>query len=654
MNKTLFLFLFLFLGKIMFAQSTSNDKVIHGQLLVQFDTKKNAQQFSENSRALLIRKMDMISKRFHIYLLYVDAKSGNSLQEKKRIAQQKGVVNLQDNHRIALRESKVTFPNDSLFGNQWSLYNDGSNGGTAGADIDATDAWDITTGGFTATGDTLVVAIIDGGADIHHEDVDFWKNHAEIPNNGIDDDNNGYVDDYDGWNAYNHNGTIPLYNHGMHVAGIAGAIGNNNIGVSGVNWTVKILPIAGSSTSESVVVEALSYLYVVRERYDSTNGQQGAFVVADNCSFGVDKGNPANYPIWEAMYDSLGQLGVLSCAATANRPWDIDSVGDVPTAFSTDYMISVTNTTKRDHLYASAGWGDTTIDLGAPGTSILSTLINNSYGYKSGTSMATPHVTGSVALVLSAADSAFMVHFKKSPGEGALLIKNFILKGVDTLPDLLGKTVSGGRLNVFHAITRLINAPVIVTDKDSLYAEAPINTPIEEQLLLNNGGNDTLFYKLTINNQPQWITMSQDSGTLAALQQQDITFSFDDAGMDTGYYYCTLHITGEDAFSKTIPITFFVYNGVGFRDISAITSHVYPNPFSSHLNIIVENGINEPMLLTLFDAYGKTVYWQKTEAFYGSKVMHIPTESLAKGLYFYKLSRNHVVYNTGKVIKIAN
>lgn len=653
MKPHLIIFLFVFFTEIITAQNFDKDSFAAGELMVQFKTADDANMFLQNLKNHAVNSSEIVSKRFNIYLLHFNRKSTDISSLSKEIKKIKGVVNVQPNHHISLREENELFPDDSLFDDQWSLYNDGTSGGHFDADIDATDAWDITTGGLTATGDTIVVAIIDGGGDIHHEDIDFWKNRAEIPNNGQDDDNNGYIDDYNGWNAYSNNGTIPLHNHGIHVMGIAGAVGNNNIGVSGVNWTVKTLPIAGSSTLESVVIKALSYLYVVRERYNTSNGREGAFVVADNCSFGVDKGNPANYPIWEAMYDSLGRLGILSCAATANKPWDIDSVGDVPTAFSTDYMISVTNTTKRDELYASAGWGDTTIDLGAPGTSIKSTLINNQYGYKTGTSMATPHVTGSVALLISAADSGFMVNFKKHPDEGALLLKGFLLKGVDPLPDLTGKTVSNGRLNIFNSINLLINAPVIETDRDTVFAAAPLNTTVQNQLLISNGGNDTLFYNISIENQPAWISLNQYSGAIAGGMYNEITIYFDNNGMDTGYYYCAFHIEAENAFSKDVPVVFHVYDNVGIKDIKTSSLNVFPNPFSSEIVFGITNTKPGNYFITLYDEYGKTVISSVGFSVRGNSSFRLTTQNLSKGVYYYKISNGNDVIFTGKAVKVT-
>ena len=161
-----------------------------------------------------------------------------------RLALNADVRVIQNNHtNIKLREA---VPDDPYYYQQW-----------APAIMSLPQAWEaFTTGGVTATGDTIVVAVIDGGAYLAHEDLNFWKNYHEIPNNGIDDDGNGYMDDYHGWNAYNHNGNISSDDHGTHVAGIIGAVGNNGRGVCGVNWNVRVMPVGGSSGNESIVVEA--------------------------------------------------------------------------------------------------------------------------------------------------------------------------------------------------------------------------------------------------------------------------------------------------------------------------------------------------------------------------------------------------------------
>lgn len=646
-KSTFLLVLFLSFASILISQT--NSSFISGEVMVQL---KSSSDLPKLIQTYNLTNGHTVSERFNIYLLKFDDVQRTNKAVLNILKVDKSVVNVQNNHIISLRETNETIPNDSFFDDQWSLLNTGQASGTPGADIGATLAWDITTGGITALGDTIVIAIIDGGTDLNHQDLDFWKNRHEIPNNNIDDDNNGYIDDYDGWNAYNHSGNIPLNLHGVHVCGIAGAIGNNNLGITGVNWNVKTLPVAGDSRYETIVVEALSYIFVLRETYDQTNGEKGAFIVADNCSFGIDEGNPANFPIWEAMYDSLGQLGILSMAATANRNWDIDVVGDVPTGFTTDYMIAVTNTTKNDVKYSNAGYGLTTIDLGAPGTTIKSLAPNNSYSYKSGTSMATPHVCGAAALIMAAADSAFMLEYKNNPAQGALLIKNFLLNGVDQLEALEGLTVTGGRLNIFNSIKLLLNDSIISTNIDSAFAEVLINTTEIDTLIITNSGFDTLSYAITITNQPEWFTLSRYEGVLADGESHTIEMQFNADGIDTGYYNCIMDIDVDNIEGKSIPVQMYVYSNVGLHETnSASFVKVFPNPFNTYVNFdftVLKSGKST---IEIYDLFGKTVYFNEVSIASGSSNFIWNNNLQPAGIYFYRLIHDNVLISSGKVVK---
>ncbi len=429
------------------------DGIIPGQVLIQWAPGTDAESFMRDFRArhpeVRLHYASNVSTAMNISLL--ESRNRTQVPESwlNQLQEEPAVLNVQYNHRIHYRAT----PNDSLFSNQWSLLNTGQNGGLPDADIDATDAWDIVTGGLTSAGDTIVIAIIDGGVDMNHEDLaeNLWINRFEIPANQADDDTNGYVDDYHGWNFFDNNDTLDPDWHGTAVTGIAGAVGNNQIGVSGINWSVKILPVE-AGVSEAQAIEAYSYVWEFRKRYNATNGQEGAFVVAINSSWGIDLGQPADYPLWCAIYDSMGKDGILNCAATANHDWDIDVMGDMPTACPSPWLISVTNTTRNDAKENLAGYGDTTIDLGAPGTQTYTTMPANGYGFFGGTSGATPNVTGAIALLYATTCPELMQDARLYPDSVALLVKQMILYGVDTLADLTGRTVSGGRLNVYKSL----------------------------------------------------------------------------------------------------------------------------------------------------------------------------------------------------------
>jgi serine protease len=359
------------------------------------------------------------------------------------------VAQAQVNHIVAQR----LVPDDPFFEQQWHHQQANDH------DIDSELAWDITTGGSTPSGDEIVVCVVElGGAQWNTTDIadNHWVNVQEIPLNNIDDDNNGFIDDYHGWNIVSESDVLGNDSHGTRVCSMIGSKGNNNTGVVGVNWDVKMMMVQIGSSTEAAAIEGYVYPLEMRRLYNESNGAQGAYVVATNSSWGTDNGQPTDAPIWCAMYDSLGVHGVLSCASTTNNNMNVDAFGDLPTACPSNYLISVGRTNSMD-VRASGGYGITTIDLAAPGDAVY--LANNTtYTTTTGTSFSSPCVAGAIALLYSAPCTAFDDNADTNPSQAAIIMKDYILNGVDTTTQLLGETVSGGRLNVNNSLQLLINS----------------------------------------------------------------------------------------------------------------------------------------------------------------------------------------------------
>ena len=333
-------------------------------------------------------------------------------------------------------------PDDPLYPDLYGLHNTGQLGGLPGADIDAEDAWDVTTGSRS-----VVVAVIDTGIDITHPDLaaNIFVNPGEIPGNGADDDHNGFIDDVHGWDFVNDdNDPKDDHFHGTHCAGTIGAVGNDGQGVVGVNWQVTLLPIkflsAGGSGTTADAVESIEYAVAMGADITSNSWGGGDFSRA----------------LLEAILAASAR-DVLFVAAAGNEGSDTDLGPHYPSGFDSPNIIAVAATDRNDELAYFSNYGATSVDLGAPGVTIKSTVPDGQYDVYSGTSMAAPHVAGAAALIKVVA-----------PGLDVVQLKARLLGGVDPIPALAGKTLTGGRLNAFRPIAVAdTTAPGAITDLET-------------------------------------------------------------------------------------------------------------------------------------------------------------------------------------------
>ncbi len=612
---------------------------VEGELIIQLNQKTSLEDFQNSFSSIDLNNTRLLSKRMNIWLFTYNPEKISAEDVLFQIRQDKNVKIVQFNHYVYKRDSNSileTFPSDPLFDQQWALNNTGQSGGTPDADVDAPEAWDIATGGLTTFGDTIVVAIVDAGCDLNHEDLTYWYNRAEIPGNGIDDDDNGYIDDYRGWNAYDNNGNVPSDFHGTHVSGIAAAHGNNGLGVSGINWNAQVMPVAASSGTEAVVVAGYAYVLEMRARYNESNSIEGAFIVATNSSFGVDYGQPEDFPIWCAMYDSMGVQGILSCAATANLNINIDVEGDIPTACPSPFLIAVTNTTRNDLKNSGAAYGQETIDLGAPGTSILSTVPGNSYSNLTGTSMATPEVTGAIGLMFAAADSNLMNIYKNDPAAGALLFRDYLFAGVDVIPALEGITVTGGRLNVFSAVMEVSQTvtPVELTSFNAVSNSDNILINWTTATEFNNKGFEVerAYLNKAAGTKSEFEKIAFMKGNGSTTEKNH--YSYEDKALTPGTYFYRLRqldLGGQAVYSNEIEVE--VKAPVQFT-----LSQNYPNPFNPTTMINFSLTEKSDVSLNVYNVIGELVCTVVNNTFdAGYQSVNFNAKGLPSGVYIYTL-----------------
>jgi subtilisin family serine protease len=352
-------------------------------------------------------------------------------------------------------QPRKRFPNDPLFGRQWDHHNTGQNATPDGSgapsladcDIDAPEAWTITTGSRA-----VLVAVLDDGVNIDHEDLqaNIWTNPGESgcdtqgrnkATNGIDDDGNGYVDDVHGYDVADDDADVRGHEyvfHGTGCAGIIGAVGNNGLGGTGVCWSVTLMPVKVFSSDVPQDYETFLHAAVEGVYYASSMGAS----ITSNSYGGPDdpEFSLLGTQVWKrCMLDTRHMLFV---AAAGNSSTNNDSTVDWPSSDTSPQVIAVAASDNRDRLRDNSCFGVTSVDLAAPaGGSIVPRHDLADYNTFDGTSMACPHVAGVAALLKS-----------YRPELTAAQLKQAILGSVDVKPDLYGKVVSGGRLNAYRAL----------------------------------------------------------------------------------------------------------------------------------------------------------------------------------------------------------
>lgn len=537
--KRLLLGLLLLFGIQAFAQEKKAiSDAIPGVVIAYFETTANnlpafIKNFNQTqSPANQISGFEKIGSRHPIYKLYFDPAKTNAQGLLKALQACPEVVTAQFDYQIAARN----VPNDPEYEKEWGLQR-----------IEVAEVWKSTTGGLSARGDTIVVAILDNGFDIQHEDLaaNVWRNRFDNTGDGIDNDQNGWIDDVNGWNFSNNSNVHTRSTHGTSVAGILGARGNNGIGVTGVNWNIKMMLLTTSKVSE--IVSAYEYVIEQRRRYNESNGKTGAFVVATNASFGQEFKFCSEQPVWGRMYDLLGEVGVLTGAGTVNSSVNVEEVGDMPTTCTSDFLITCLNLTERDQIGSSSGYGKLSIDLAAPGDNSYSTRAFNNYGSFGQNSAAAPHLTGAIALLYSIDCEELAKNAILYPQQTALDIRNAILKGVKPLDVLKTKTVTGGVLNVLGSLLQLSNQCAVKTGVLNITNLYP--NPASDKITLEYETPDFEVYTIQVfNTLGQLMYRNQVTPPRFAIKREQVNVQ----NWMAGFYFVVLQKKDQRVFRKFI------------------------------------------------------------------------------------------------------
>lgn len=449
-------------------------------------------------------------------------------------------------------------PNDPRYAGQWFLENTGQDvpggPGVIGADMKVTTAWDTNVGSRN-----VIIGVIDTGVDINHEDLraNIWFNPGEVAGNGLDDDNNGFVDDINGFDFGEFdNDPRDLEGHGTAVAGVIGAVGNNGVGIAGVNWNISILPLKIADRFGQLTLDAI----VAAHEYSTALRNRGVNLVATNNSYGgyqaaFYRDAPTGFNAERDAIQRFINSGGTFVAAAANNAFDNDNPNFTafPTSYNIPGLISVAATDQNDALANFSNFGLQTVDLAAPGVSILTTTPGNNYAFVDGTSFASPAVAGMVGLLRSI-----------RPNASAFEIETVLRDSSDPLPSLQGRVTSGGRVNLARAVELIqISGPVVRSFNPgpiALAADPSSGTPLSTLGVTFNEAIAPQFLSTAavqlvgagVDNNfgtPDDVFVSAQSVTLSPTDNRTVTIQLDMTGLPLqrlpiGFYELTLQPSG--------------------------------------------------------------------------------------------------------------
>lgn len=542
------------------------EKVFKGTVDSQTELKKFKQKFPKRK---INEEEALKTDLSRTYKLFFD-KGEDVLEKVREISQNPQIEYAEPNYVYSIE----VIPNDTDFTKLWGLHNTGQTGGTPDVDIDVPEAWDINTGS-----DEIAVGVIDTGINYNHPDLagKMWRNTLEDEGDsngdgcpgvcgvdedgdqlidedsagcgsdgqGIngeacvylndmdnDDDENGYRDDIRGWDFINNdNDPMDDEGHGTHVTGIIGAVANNNRGVVGVAWDVKLLPLKflGSNGGGSSDNAAVAIIYATDMGARLTNNSWG--------------GGPFSQTLKEAIRYA-NNFGALFIAAAGNSGLDNDRNPNYPSSYDISNIISVAATNNNDYLTSFSNFGVTTVDLAAPGNNIYSTTLDLNYGYKSGTSMAAPYVTGATVLVWS--------QFPNLSSEG---VRSIILSSVDNVPFLSDKVASGGRLNAYSAVraSEFLYTPQeihVILNRDQTY---------KRKITLTNNGQGVIYWSLNLGG-TSWLSANKTSGTIQSQSADSVEVALNATDLESREYTTALNFTTDTAQLPqfSIPVSLIV------------------------------------------------------------------------------------------------